>query len=408
MSRSVATASSILRVALLATTALGLLGSGAAFARVGVTSATDGDPLGKPPAEAERVLRIGIDVQANEVIRTGANDRAHLVFLDGTALTVGPNAQLAIDKFVYDPTTKTGEIAINATKGVMRLVGGRISKTNPITVTTPSSTIGIRGGICVLDVQPNNTTSTFLFGNNMTVASNGGTQNVTRPGSQVTTNAGAAPGAPTMVSQGALSGQIGQLEGRSGGGGNPGAQTTVTPSSPVILTGTQSLASQPSPQVAPTNPVPSFSNPGQWNPVATLNTAAINRDAYNVGPNSFSPPVVSLPNTGTATYNGTFSGRSNSGTFSGTLSIGWSFASQTGNLSASDGPRVGATAPLSLSPGTLGFSGPLTVTNLFGVTQGTGTVAGAFGSTAAGAVSGTFSGTGTSSQPFNGSFSARR
>jgi hypothetical protein len=184
MSRSIATASSMLRAALLATTALGVLGSGAALARVGVTSATDGDPLGKPPAEAERVLRIGIDVQANEVIRTGANDRAHLVFLDGTALTVGPNAQLTIDKFVYDPATKTGELAVNATKGVLRLVGGKISKTNPITITTPSSTIGIRGGICVLDVQPNNTTSTFLFGNNMSVTGTGGTQNVTRPGSR--------------------------------------------------------------------------------------------------------------------------------------------------------------------------------------------------------------------------------
>ncbi len=222
MSEPLSTACSILRTVLVATTALGLIGSGAAFARVGVTSATDGDPVGKPPAEAERVLRIGIDVQANEVIRTGANDRAHLVFLDGTALTVGPNAQLTIDKFVYDPNTKTGELAVSAAKGVLRLVGGKISKTNPITVTTPSSTIGIRGGICVLDVQPGRTTSTFLFGNNMSVTGQGQTQNVTRPGSQVTTAGGSAPSAPTLVSQGALSVQIGQLEGNTSGGGSPG------------------------------------------------------------------------------------------------------------------------------------------------------------------------------------------
>jgi len=184
---------SLLRAALLGTTALVLCGPHPVFARVGVTSATNGDPLGKPPQEAERILRIGIDVQANEAITTGANDRAHLVFLDGTSLTVGPNAQLTIDKFVYDPNTKLGELAVSATQGVLRLVGGKISKTNPITITTPSSTIGIRGGICVLDIKPNNTTSTFLFGNNMTVSGNGGTQNVTRPGSQVTTNAGAPP-----------------------------------------------------------------------------------------------------------------------------------------------------------------------------------------------------------------------
>ena len=70
------------RIALLGATAFALLATpfaiGEAAAKVGVTSATDGDPLGKPPQEAERVLRIGVDVQANELITTNANDRAHL------------------------------------------------------------------------------------------------------------------------------------------------------------------------------------------------------------------------------------------------------------------------------------------------------------------------------------------
>src|SRR5262245_20534020 len=107
------------------------------IARVGVTSGADGDPLGKPPNENERVLRIGIDVQANELVTTKANDRAHLVFLDGSSLTVGPNARLTIDKFVFDPSTGKGELAINASKGVFRLVGGKISKNTPITIATP-------------------------------------------------------------------------------------------------------------------------------------------------------------------------------------------------------------------------------------------------------------------------------
>lgn len=64
-----------------------------AFGRVGVTSQTDGDPLGKPPTQNERVLRVGIDIQANELITTKGDDRAHIVFLDGTALTVAPNAR---------------------------------------------------------------------------------------------------------------------------------------------------------------------------------------------------------------------------------------------------------------------------------------------------------------------------
>ena len=219
------------RMAFLAATALSLsflaIG-GEAAAKVGVTSATDGDPLGKPPSEAERVLRIGIDVQANELITTSANDRAHLVFLDGSSLTVGPNARLTIDRFVFDPNTKTGELAINASRGVLRMVGGRISKSSPITITTPSATIGIRGGITMLDVQAGRTASAFIFGRTMSVTAAGATENVTRPGSQVVTNLGARPGAPTLLPPGALSAQLAQLEGRSAPAGTPGASGSGT------------------------------------------------------------------------------------------------------------------------------------------------------------------------------------
>src|SRR5882757_5425002 len=188
---------SLLCAALLGTTALTLVGPALAQSKVGVTSATDGDPLGKPPAENERVLRIGIDVQANEVVTTHGNDRAHLVFLDGSSLTVGPNARLTIDKFVYDPNSKTGELALTTTQGVFRLVGGKISKTNAILVTTPSSTIGIRGGITIFSVGQKGTTANFIFGHSMTVNGQGQTQNVTRPGSQVIVNTGAPPSPPS-------------------------------------------------------------------------------------------------------------------------------------------------------------------------------------------------------------------
>ena len=208
---------SLLTAALLAAGSSALLAP-LAHAKVGVTSATDGDPRGKPPAEAERVLRVGVDVQANELITTAANDRAHLMFLDGTSLSVGPNAQLTIDKFVYDPTTKTGDLAINASKGVFRLVGGKISKTNAITVTTPSSTIGIRGGISLFNVEQRSTQSVFVFGISMSVGAGGRLEVVTRPGFQVTTLFGGLPGRPGAVPPGALTAALGQLEGSRGGG----------------------------------------------------------------------------------------------------------------------------------------------------------------------------------------------
>src|SRR5215467_8127066 len=161
-----------------------------AYARIGVTSATDGDPLGKPPTQNERVLRIGIDVQANEVVTTKSDDRAHLVFLDGSSLTVGPNARLTIDKFVYDPNTKTGDLSITATQGVFRLVGGKISKTNPIVINTPSGTIGIRGGIGMFGVTQSQTVANFMFGRDLHFTNLGETRILTRAGSQVTGHVG--------------------------------------------------------------------------------------------------------------------------------------------------------------------------------------------------------------------------
>jgi hypothetical protein len=212
MAKTLVSRLSLLRAIVLGATALALVGPAAAQSRVGVTSATDGDPLGKPPTENERILRIGIDVQANEVVTTHANDRAHLVFLDGTSLTVGPNARLTVDRFVYDPNSKTGELAITATQGVFRLVGGKISKGNAITVNTPSSTIGIRGGIAIFNVSQLRTIANFIFGHDMTVTGQGLTRDITRPGSQVIVNSGASPSLPTLLPPGALNNLISTLE----------------------------------------------------------------------------------------------------------------------------------------------------------------------------------------------------
>jgi hypothetical protein len=215
MSKSNVIVLPLLRALLVGAAVLALFSTAQAQSRIGVTQATENNPMGKPPGGVDRVLRVGTDVQANEAITTTSEDRAHLVFLDGTTLTIGPSSSLTIDKFVYDPTTQKGELAVNASKGVFRLIGGRISKTAAITVTTPSSTMGIRGGIMVFGVQASATTSIFVYGNSMTVTANGVTQTVTVPGLQVSTPTGGTPGTPTIVVQGSLSAALANLAGNS-------------------------------------------------------------------------------------------------------------------------------------------------------------------------------------------------
>ena len=200
------------RNALLVGAAILILPMAANAQRVGITSAVAGDPTGKPPDEIERVLHVGIDVQAGEVITTGAVDRAHLLFLDGTALTISSQAQVTLDKFVYDSDQKLGELALTATRGVFRLVGGKISKKTPVIVTTPSSTITIRGGIAMFSVEPTKTIATFVFGYEMTMTSQGRTQSVTVPGLQVSALLGQAPGPASRVARGGLADNMNRLE----------------------------------------------------------------------------------------------------------------------------------------------------------------------------------------------------
>lgn len=190
-----------------------LLSMSPASARVGVTSATEGDPTGKPPMDAERILRVGIDVVADELITTNANDRAHLVFLDGTSLTVSPNARLKLDRYVYDPASQTGSIGVTAVHGVFRLVGGKISKSSDITVKTPSATLGLRGGIGVFTVGPTQTTAQFLFGKSLVVTGNGWTETALRPGTQIQANLGTVPTPPVAIPPGALVQPLHLLEG---------------------------------------------------------------------------------------------------------------------------------------------------------------------------------------------------
>jgi hypothetical protein len=300
---------SLLRAALLVTTGLILSIGSPAWAGVGVTSGADGQPLGKPPNENERILRIGIDVQANELVTTGANDRAHLVFLDGSSLTVGPDARLTIDRFVFDPNTQKGELAINATKGVLRLVGGKISKTNAITITTPSSTIGIRGGIAIFSVNQVQTIADFVFGNSMKVTAGGETKTATRAGSQVITDFGGVPGAVTLMKPGSVSALLSNLEGSKSNSNNSADQSAQKSGFSDKNSGQPANAANFNPNLPPntnnntlTNAV-SFSNPaGQPVGNSTLqnqpktNTVSITNTASTIIPNNTPVTTPTTPN----------------------------------------------------------------------------------------------------------------
>ena len=124
--------------------------------RVGAAAAVNPDTNGTPPGAATRQLVIGQDVVHNERIATGPSGQTQILFLDQSSLTVSANADLTIDDFVFDPSTSTGKLAMSTTKGILRYVGGALSKNpNAVSMVTPSGTLGIRGGVFLLWQEPN-------------------------------------------------------------------------------------------------------------------------------------------------------------------------------------------------------------------------------------------------------------
>jgi hypothetical protein len=62
-------------------------------------------------------------------------------------LTLGENASVVIDRYVYDPDRQVGETILQATRGAFRFASGRIKamKESKIAVSTPVADIGVRG-----------------------------------------------------------------------------------------------------------------------------------------------------------------------------------------------------------------------------------------------------------------------
>ena len=141
------------KVSFIAAAMLAFAGAPSANAEIGVLAAVNRDMTGARPAEQARPIFIKEKLVQNERIVSTGGGGGQVLFLDQTSLTIAPNSEVMLDRYVYDPDTDSGEMAVTVLRGAMRFVGGRISKTSPAVIKTPTATIGIRGGMGNVRVQ---------------------------------------------------------------------------------------------------------------------------------------------------------------------------------------------------------------------------------------------------------------
>ena len=138
---------------------------------VGTAGAVNTTSSGTPPGGPTRVIEIGTQVVENEKIQTTATGSVQVLFIDKTTLNVGPNSTLVIDRFVYNPATTNGELAISLGKGVLRVVGGVATHSEGATIRTPVAAIGLRGGIAIISHNGAKGTQAILGFGRMSVTS---------------------------------------------------------------------------------------------------------------------------------------------------------------------------------------------------------------------------------------------
>lgn len=91
-----------------------------------------------------------------DTLRTGPDGALGALLRDNTALTLGPNTELAVERFAFEPARGELQMVLRLLKGMASYLSGQIAKLAPDTVRfeTPTATVGVRGTRFLARVTP--------------------------------------------------------------------------------------------------------------------------------------------------------------------------------------------------------------------------------------------------------------
>lgn len=125
--------------------------SSAALTHIGAAAAVKGIPkaqsLGEPVGH---VIQSGKPLFLHDHVTTDASSRLQVLLKDETVFTLGPNSDMVLDEWDYNPAAEKGRVTATITKGVFRFVTGKIANNQPSNMRVKLAkvgTIGIRGTI---------------------------------------------------------------------------------------------------------------------------------------------------------------------------------------------------------------------------------------------------------------------
>ena len=98
----------------------------------------------------------GVPVFLGSQLHTGTQGSIGVTLKDETLVACGPDTELTIDEYLYQPSQGKLALVTHLFKGSLNYISGVIAKLKPdaVSVKTPTGTIGIRGTQFVAKVEP--------------------------------------------------------------------------------------------------------------------------------------------------------------------------------------------------------------------------------------------------------------
>lgn len=99
---------------------------------------------------------VGMALFEKDRIQTAEGAALSLILLDDTTLSLGPESELDLKEYIFDPQQSRYSVVLRMLKGTFVYLSGVIGKLAPesIRLETPDSTIAVRGTRVMIKVVP--------------------------------------------------------------------------------------------------------------------------------------------------------------------------------------------------------------------------------------------------------------
>ena len=104
----------------------------------------------------DREATVGMEIKEGDIVKTGADGSAGLIFSDDTIITMGPRTEFVVEDYLFEPLEGRLGFVARILRGTISYLSGQIEKLSPGTVQlkTPAATIGVRGTHVLIKVEP--------------------------------------------------------------------------------------------------------------------------------------------------------------------------------------------------------------------------------------------------------------